>query len=445
MFMKIFSIKMIFILYFNKIKIFLLKISNFNLTNFLLPLISAFSKVFTPYKIKFYRAFFFINVIFTLWPDTMPLIDIDSKIFDFGIDLEAKYLRDEIAVTRYETEEYAWWKSFFDSISKIDCNSYSHTTSISFENPKTGIMLGIMELYDYIMFFLVLIFLVVMIFLVVAVKGSADDFLYNTGWNDKKIPFIINYISNSDYTFKRAHAFEFYWTILPGLLLIAMAYPSFVLLYSIDELVQPVYTVTVSGNQWYWTYEYNDFNLHIIFEDFIKKSCIDPYIFYKKVELLEFLPRHFAELSGMDRFILIDSVILSDENLPKGYPRLLSTDQVLVLPIDVPLRILITSNDVIHSWAVPSLGVKMDAVPGRVNQISLLIPFSGSYWGQCSELCGVNHGFMPIEIRAMEKAEFLEFISLNAKSTILPYLKVFDTIFNHPSINLKIEEIKNEI
>ena len=108
-----------------------------------------------------------------------------------------------------------------------------------------------------------------------------------------------------------------------------------------------------------------------------------------------------------------DCVIISDENLPKGYPRLLSTDQVLVLPTYVSIRLLVTSIDVIHSWALPSHGIKMDAIPGRVNQINFLVQTVGTYWGQCSELCGINHGFMPVEVRVLPLDDYLTYIALN--------------------------------
>lgn len=315
------------------------------------------------------------------------------------------------------------------------CNSYLNSTAFNFQNPKTGVMLGIMELYDYIMFFLLLISIVVFVYLFIAVFESERLMKFGL---EKKLPELAYFINNYEYTFKKAHDFEFSWTIVPGMLLIFMAFPSFVLLYSIDELVQPIYTISVVGNQWFWSYEYNDFNLHILFEHFIKTASANVENYVKKIKILGFLPRHFAEFYNMPQFISVDSVILPDDDLPLGYPRLLAVDQVLVLPIFTPIRLLVTSNDVIHSWAVPSFGVKMDAVPGRLNQISLTILFSGTSWGQCSELCGVNHGFMPIEIRAVEKCEFLEYIGLNAKATIIPYILKFDKIFNNPILESKL-------
>lgn len=321
----------------------------------------------------------------------------------------------------------------FSNNLKIHGNSYIKEYATNFQNPKTGIMLAIMELHDYIMLFLILIFIVVASFIYIAVTESYN--LIYCHFEKKILHKLVNFFySRDEYRFKQAHDFEFLWTIIPGAILLLMAYPSLVLLYAIDELIQPVYTISVVGNQWYWTYEYNDFNLHILFEHLIKNSEKSLDLYNKKLEILKYLPRHFAESKNMAQFLSIDSTILPDDDLPIGYPRLLCVDQVLVLPINVPLRVLVTSNDVIHSWAIPSFGVKMDAVPGRINQVSLKLLFSGTSWGQCSELCGVNHGFMPIEIRAMHLSEFLKYIELNAKANISPFLYKFDMIFNHPKL-----------
>lgn len=107
---------------------------------------------------------------------------------------------------------------------------------------------------------------------------------------------------------------------------------------------------------------------------------------------------------------VFDCQIIPEQNLPFGYPRLLCTDNVLVLPTEILIRMLVTSADVIHSWAVPSMGVKMDAIPGRINQIFLHTNFSGTTWGQCSELCGINHAFMPIEIRWVYRSDFVAYL-----------------------------------
>lgn len=153
-----------------------------------------------------------------------------------------------------------------------------------------------------------------------------------------------------------------------------IAVPSFALLYSIDEIVDPAITLKVIGHQWYWSYEYNDYSN-------LFGSCIN-----------------------------FDSYMISDDDLEEGQIRLLDVDNKLVLPINTHVRALITSTDVLHSWAVPSLGVKMDACPGRLNQVSIFIKREGSFYGQCSEICGVQHGFMPIVIEATSIENYIKWI-----------------------------------
>ena len=157
---------------------------------------------------------------------------------------------------------------------------------------------------------------------------------------------------------------EVAWTAVPLLLVIIIAVPSLKLLYYADRIEEGEMTLKVIGNQWYWSYEY---------------------------------PDHGA--------FAFDSIIIEDENLEPGQPRLLSVDNSVVLPAETNIRLLFTSADVIHNWAVPSLGLKLDAVPGRVNESWVRINSEGDYYGMCSELCGVNHGFMPVHIKAVSKAD----------------------------------------
>lgn len=158
---------------------------------------------------------------------------------------------------------------------------------------------------------------------------------------------------------------EVAWTALPLLILIIIAVPSMKLLYYADRIEDSEMTLKVIGSQWYWSYEYPD--------------------------------------NGDFSF---DSVIIEDEDLKPGQPRLLSVDNSVVLPAGTNIRLLITATDVIHDWAVPSLGLKLDAVPGRVYESWVRINSEGDYYGMCSELCGINHGFMPIHIKAVSKADF---------------------------------------
>nr|WEW63410.1 cytochrome c oxidase subunit II [Macroscelides proboscideus] len=148
---------------------------------------------------------------------------------------------------------------------------------------------------------------------------------------------------------------EMIWTVLPALILILIALPSLRILYMMDEIYNPVMTVKTMGHQWYWSYEYTD----------------------------------FTDLS-------FDSYMIPTNELTPGGLRLLEVDNRVVLPADVPIRMLISSEDVLHSWAVPALAVKTDAIPGRLNQATLSSTRPGLFYGQCSEICGSNHSFMPI-------------------------------------------------
>ncbi|MGB0697128.1 MAG: cytochrome c oxidase subunit II [Rhodospirillaceae bacterium] len=158
---------------------------------------------------------------------------------------------------------------------------------------------------------------------------------------------------------------EVIWTLVPVLILIAIAVPSFRLLYFMDRTQDAEMTLKVIGYQWYWGYEYPD-----------------------------------------HKDIVFDSYMLREDEPGGLSPRLLAVDNRVVLPTETNIRVLITANDVIHSWALPALGLKTDAVPGRINETWVRIEKPGLYYGQCSELCGVEHGFMPIAIEAVSREEF---------------------------------------
>nr|WDY84617.1 cytochrome c oxidase subunit II [Macrodiprion sp. 2 GYN-2022c] len=161
---------------------------------------------------------------------------------------------------------------------------------------------------------------------------------------------------------------EIIWTITPSILLIFIAMPSIHLLYLTDEISKPLITIKTIGHQWYWSYEYSDFK-NIEFDSYMNKS----------LKLNSF--------------------------------RLLDVDNNTIIPLNTQLRMIITSNDVIHSWTIPSIGKKIDAIPGRLNQISLLITRPGLMFGQCSEICGANHSFMPIVIESIPMNFFLKWIN----------------------------------
>ncbi len=158
---------------------------------------------------------------------------------------------------------------------------------------------------------------------------------------------------------------EVIWTVVPVIILLVIAVPSFRLLYFTDRVEEADMTLKAIGHQWYWSYEYPDHG------DFT-----------------------------------FDAIMLEEDELEEGQPRLLATDEAVVLPVGAKIRLLTTADDVIHSWAIPAFGVKMDSVPGRVNETWFQINREGMYYGQCSELCGTLHGFMPIMIEAVSQEDF---------------------------------------
>nr|WMQ72188.1 cytochrome oxidase subunit II [Okanagana rimosa] len=162
---------------------------------------------------------------------------------------------------------------------------------------------------------------------------------------------------------------EFIWTLFPAMTLIFIALPSLRLLYLLDEVNNPLLTIKIVGHQWYWSYEYSDF-LNVEFDSYMK----------------------------------------SMNNLDSNEFRLIEVDNRMILPFSTQIRLMITSTDVLHSWAMPSLGIKVDAVPGRLNQASIMINRPGLIYGQCSEICGSNHSFMPIVIESINNKMFLDWL-----------------------------------
>lgn len=164
---------------------------------------------------------------------------------------------------------------------------------------------------------------------------------------------------------------EILWTAIPVLILIIIAIPSFKMLYYLERVEDPEMTVKVTGYQWYWGYEYVDHDNINFLSYMIPEDEVDP---------------------------------------AKNQVRLLSTDNPVVLPIDTNIRFIVTAADVLHSFTVPPFGFKKDAVPGRLNETWVKIDKPGIYFGQCSEICGTNHAYMPIEIHAVTKEEFEEWL-----------------------------------
>lgn len=186
--------------------------------------------------------------------------------------------------------------------------------------------------------------------------------------------FIKAFFSNQG--FRHSTKFELIWAAFPTIIITMILIPSLYLLYSLDEELDPYYTIKVIGHQWYWEYEFNNW------VEMDKDSF--NYVEFK-----------------------FDSYMVPTDDLNSGDHRLLEVDKRLIVPIDVPLRFIITSNDVLHSWAVPRLGIKSDATPGRLAQFLGYISYPGVFYGQCSELCGSAHAFMPIVVQAVPNKNFL--------------------------------------
>jgi len=228
---------------------------------------------------------------------------------------------------------------------------------IGFQDPATPLAEGIQDLHHDIFFFIV--------FVLTFVLWMLCRTLYFFDESKNPIPSKIVH----------GTAIEIAWTMTPSFILMLIAVPSFALLYSMDEIVDPAMTLKAVGHQWYWSYEYSDY------------------------------------AAADDQSILFDSYMVPEDDLELGQLRLLEVDNRVVLPIQTHVRVIITAADVLHSWAVPSLGVKCDAVPGRLNQASLFIKRQGVFYGQCSELCGANHGFMPIVVEGVSLDDYVTWIS----------------------------------
>ncbi len=237
---------------------------------------------------------------------------------------------------------------------------YATKWQLYFQDAASPVMEGIINLHNDLLAFMIAIILFVVWMLARAVWRFSD--LNPAAVAEKKV--------NVEIDHSKATLLEIVWTIAPSFILLAVAIPSFALLYAMDEVVDPAVTIKAIGHQWYWSYEYSDY----------------------------------------DKPISFDSYMIPEDDLQIGQLRLLEVDNRIVLPTNTHVRVLVTSTDVLHSWAVPALWVKMDACPGRLNQTSLFIKRPGVYYGQCSEICGANHGFMPIAIEAVDLTSYVEYV-----------------------------------
>nr|AEL97390.1 cytochrome c oxidase subunit 2 [Sinobatis bulbicauda] len=218
----------------------------------------------------------------------------------------------------------------------------AHPSQLGFQDAASPVMEELLHFHDHTLMIVFLISALVLYIIIAMVTTKLTN----------------KYILDSQ-------EIEIVWTILPAIILIMIALPSLRILYLMDEINDPHITIKALGHQWYWSYEYTDY------------------------ENLEF-----------------DSYMIQTEDLDPGQFRLLETDHRMVVPMESPIRVLITAEDVLHSWAVPALGVKMDAVPGRLNQTAFIISRPGIFYGQCSEICGANHSFMPIVVEAVPLEHF---------------------------------------
>nr|YP_009509660.1 cytochrome c oxidase subunit II [Myleus cf. schomburgkii XL-2018]AXF36067.1 cytochrome c oxidase subunit II [Myleus cf. schomburgkii XL-2018] len=218
----------------------------------------------------------------------------------------------------------------------------AHPSQLGFQDAASPVMEELLHFHDHALMIVFLISTLVLYIIVAMVSTKLTN----------------KYILDSQ-------EIEIVWTILPAVILILIALPSLRILYLMDEINDPHLTVKAMGHQWYWSYEYTDY------------------------ENLGF-----------------DSYMIPTQDLAPGQFRLLETDHRMVVPMESPIRVLVSAEDVLHSWAVPALGMKMDAVPGRLNQTAFIAARPGVFYGQCSEICGANHSFMPIVVEAVPLAHF---------------------------------------
>lgn len=236
---------------------------------------------------------------------------------------------------------------------------------LSFQDPASSIMEGIMLFNKHLLFIIVMIVVL------------TSWLLFNTIYSYDEFK------SSQPSKFFHSNELEIVWTSLPALTLLTLASPSFSLLYSMDEISIPDFSIKILGHQWFWSYEISDF-----------RSCL-----------------HTKTLKYA-------CYMLSNEELNncKGFFRNLETNKRVILPTNTHMRLLVSAVDVLHSWTIPSFGLKIDACPGRLNQVNLFIKRFGVFFGQCSEICGVNHGFMPIVLLTLPTSQYHYLIMTNLEN-----------------------------
>jgi len=245
----------------------------------------------------------------------------------------------------------------YNILSSVYYNDSPRPWGLYFQDSATPQMEGLVELHDNIMFYLVIILFGVGWILISIVKTYTNTLS----------PISHKYLNHGT-------LIELIWTITPALILILIAFPSFKLLYLMDEVSDPAMSVLAEGHQWYWSYQYPDF------------------------------------LNSDGEFIEFDSYLVPESDLEEGALRMLEVDNRVILPELTHVRFIVTGADVIHSFACPALGIKCDAYPGRLSQVSVLVNREGTFYGQCSEICGILHSSMPIVIESVSIEKFLTWL-----------------------------------
>ena len=240
------------------------------------------------------------------------------------------------------------------------------------QDPGTENMEWLINLHNYVMADLIIVLVVIIGLL--------------TGLFTQKHGITLNFtktkaIFSSNRIFSHSKFLEIFWTVLPAFTLLVIASPTFNLLYALDDLADPGLILKITAHQWYWSYEY---------------------------------------ALSLNDIINFDAYLIKTEDLNFGSLRLLETTERLKLPYSTHVRLLITSADVLHSWTIPSFGIKVDACPGRLTQASIFIKRAGLYFGQCSEICGVNHGFMPIVVKSLNPSSIFASDSIEPTPAELP-------------------------
>jgi len=302
--------------------------------------------------------------------------------------------------------------NLYAKLNIISFCDYSVRGQFGFQDASTSIMQGIINLHHHIFFFIIIVLIFVSYMMIRTYKVSVWNFNINNKYNFfssyiamVKASLLIhkNFVQKLKlyYNLNVSHGttIEIIWTIIPSLILLCVVGPSFALLFAMDAIADPDYSVKVIGHQWYWSYEYTD---SYFLNGFV--SNVNSALNLNNDNFLQYInEQQFFEYT-------FDSYMKATPDLLKGELRLLETDLALYLPVYSKIRLDITSDDVMHAFAVPSLGIKIDAIPGRLNVVYVDILREGIFFGQCSELCGVNHGYMPIKVVAVDVADFINYL-----------------------------------